>query len=50
MRENFLTVNVHAYMCEYHIKVASYTGFHLKCHITNSSQVKLAVGSNTAHS
>ena len=30
------------------IKVASYTGFHLKCHIANSSPVKLAIISNTA--
>ena len=38
---------VYAYMCDYRIKVASYTGFHLKCRIMNSSQVKLAVSSNT---
>ena len=33
---------MYAYVCEYCTKVASYTGFHVKCHITNSSQVKLA--------
>ena len=38
---------VYARVC---IKVASYTRFHLKCHIANSSQVKLAVSSNTAWS
>ena len=41
------------YTCEYCIKVASYTGFQLKCiHVTSSSQlklkVKLAVTSNIA--
>ena len=35
-------------MCEHHIKVASYTGFRLKCHIANSSEVKLAVTSDAA--
>ena len=31
-----------AYVSEYHIiKVGYCTGFHLKCHITNSSQAKL---------
>ena len=37
-------------MCEDRIKVASYTGFRLKCRIADSTQlhVKLAVGSNTA--
>ena len=45
MDENFTTVNIkNAYMFKYHIKVASYTGFHLKrTHIANSSQVKLKV-------
>ena len=40
----------YAYVCEYHIEVASYTGFHLKCRIANASQEKLAVSSNTAQS
>ena len=39
---------MYVYVCEYRIKVASYIRFHLKCHIVNSSQVKLAVSSNTA--
>ena len=30
------------------IKVASYTGYHLKCYITMSSQVQLAAGSNAS--
>ena len=34
---------MYVYVCEYGIKVASYTGLHLKCHIADSSEVKLAV-------
>ena len=37
-------------VCEYCIKVASYTEFDLKRLITNSSQVKLTVSSNTPQS
>ena len=42
-----ISVLTDAYVCEYRIKVVSYTGFHLKCLIATSSQVKLVVSSNT---
>ena len=38
------------YLREYHTEVASYAGFHLKYHIANSSQVKVAVTFNAAAS
>ena len=58
MHNNFLTMSnfsvctytVCIIMCEYRIKVPSYIGFHLKCHIANSSQEKLVITSNTAQS
>ena len=32
-----ISVRNYAYVCEYRIKIAPYTGFHLKCRIANSS-------------
>ena len=30
-----ISVHTYVYLCAYRMKVASYTGFHLKCHIEN---------------
>ena len=40
----------YVYVCEYGIKVVSYTEFQLNCPIADSSQVKQAVISNTTQS
>ena len=45
-----ISAHMYVYVYEYSIKVASYTGFRLKYRITNSSQVKLTVSSNTVQS
>ena len=39
-----ISVHTYEYVCEYPIKIPSYTGFHLEhVHIANSSEIKLVV-------